>query len=436
MLQTLRADPLVQSVVADRIVRGHALVVRNGDALIPKPPAIRLQDANAAPQRTQTEASDDGDSYYTSPQGWAVRAVGGFGTGYAGGTMHGAWNTTLGTGVRIAVLDSGVDASHPDIAPHLGLNLSEVDRMTLPSACDDGTPQDQQGHGTWAASLAAGAMGAGTGRVVGVAPGATLLNIKVLQRMPGTGSTLAQQCANGQAAGLLSWVMQGIEDAIAQKADVISLSLGAMVDLYTGDGAGLKASFDRVTHEAAAAGIVIVAAMGNDGFDFSNTRYAELPAQSRDVLAVVAATNAACAENIAANARCIAGEVTLPYYSNRGANLNAVAAPGGSYPNGDNTSVSGWIMGACSSGKPGTVDGLPQDSGHSMGCFALGHTQYVQAMGTSASAPLVAGAAALVKSAHPAWDAARIASVLRGTATGEARLPYGLVNAEDALKAQ
>ena len=78
--------------------------------------------------------------------------------------------------------------------------------------------------------------------------------------------------------------------------------------------------------------------------------------------------------------------------------------------------VSGWIRGACSSGIPNTVDGLPTDSSHSFGCFDLGHSAYVQAIGTSASAPLVAGAVALLRSAHPDWDPTRIINALRTTA--------------------
>jgi subtilisin family serine protease len=54
----------------------------------------------------------------------------------------------MGKGVSIAVIDSGVDEYHPDIASNLALNLSEVDQTALPRPCDDGSPQDQQGHGT------------------------------------------------------------------------------------------------------------------------------------------------------------------------------------------------------------------------------------------------------------------------------------------------
>jgi len=376
------------------------------------------------------------DRFYTAtPQGWAVKAVGGFGKGVLGGVTAGPWNSTTGKDVRIAVLDSGVDATHPDIAPNLALNLSEIDQTAQPSPCDDGTPQDQQGHGTWVASLAAGAMGTDTGSVVGVAPSATLLNIKVLQRMPGDGATTAAKCASGQAAGLVSWLLKGIDDAVQQHADIIVLSLGSVVDLYTGDGAGLKASFDRVTHAAAAAGVVIVAAAGNEGFDLTNPRYLELPAQARDVLAVVASTNPDCAENNRSGATCAAGPVSLPYYSNYGAPLNAIAAPGGNYPVGADEAVSGWVRGACSSGRAGTADGLP-DANHSEGCFNLGHQEYVQAMGTSASAPLAGGVAALVRAAHPNWDSTTVINALRGSAKQTSNMIVGAADAAAALAFQ
>jgi subtilisin family serine protease len=331
--------------------------------------------------------------------------------------------------VRIAVLDSGVDEAHPDIAPNLVFNLSEVDQSAatgLPSACDDGSPQDQQGHGSWTASLAAGAMGPGTGLVIGVAPAASLLNIKVLERLPDPSSTAsdpATQCRTGQAGGLLSWVIQGIEDAMAHHANVINLSLGTVVDLESGEGAGLQATFDRVTYAATQAGVVVVASAGNDGLDLSNPRYIELPAQARGVLAVVAATNPACAENLATGAVCAAGPVTLPYYSNFGGPLNAIAAPGGSLPEGADSGVSGWVRGACSMGLAGTADGPPADAAHSFGCFSLGHAQYLQAMGTSASAPLVAGAAGLLMAAHPGWTAEQVVAALRSSAETTRSLP-------------
>jgi subtilisin family serine protease len=426
-MRRLAAQPDVAYVLHDRIVTANRLTLQQ---VVPATFSVIIGST------TQPGAYD---SFYTSsPQGWAVQQVGGYGNNVAGGPAHGPWNTTMGAGVRIAIIDSGVDENHPDIAPNLALNLSEIDQVDMPSPCDDGTPQDQDGHGTWTASLAAGAIGPGTGEVIGVAPAATLLNIKVLQRMPDTnpgGASIADQCVNGQASGLLSWVMQGIEDAITNRADIISLSVGATVDLTTGEGAGLKAAFDQITNDAAQAGIVVVASAGNDGLDFSDPRYVELPAQSSGVLAIAASTNPACAQNTAAGATCTPGPVALAYYSNHGAPMNALAAPGGSYPEGGDLAVSGWVRGACSSGKPSTIDGPPTDSAHSFGCFNFGHTPYVQAIGTSASAPLAAGAAALLRAAHPDWTAAAIIATLRATATPSPLLPVPQINAATALAA-
>ena len=411
--QQLAADPEVQAVVEDRLLTAHTLQV------------------TATPAPTSATS----DTYYSGPAGWAVRAVGGYGTTAA----PGPWSITQGAGVRIAILDTGVDATHPDIAPNLVYNASEVDQTAttgLPSPCDDGTPQDQQGHGTWTASLAAGALGPQTGLVAGVAPAASLLNIKVLERLPSATTSTADPtgCIAGQASGLVSWLLQGINDAVAQHADIISLSLGTLVDVTTPDGAALKTIFDQATHAAASAGVILIAAAGNDGLDLDGSRYIELPAQAQDVVAILGSTNPACAENLTTGATCAAGPITAPYYSNRGTSLHALAAPGGSYPaSTDPAQTTGWIWGACSSGKPATQDGVPADPAHSLGCFNIGHSAYVAAIGTSASAPLAAGAAALLRAANPTWSSDQVIAALRQSSTVLSTLPAPLIDVASLL---
>ena len=151
----LRSDPSVEYVIEDRVVSANSMFLRSVPHELAANESQLTPPLRANPPRLVLPA-DTADTYYTgSPQGWAVRAVGGFGGAVADSATAGPWATSTGLGVRIAVLDSGVDRNHPDIAPNLALNLSEVNQAAQPSPCDDGSPQDQTGHGTWVASLAA-----------------------------------------------------------------------------------------------------------------------------------------------------------------------------------------------------------------------------------------------------------------------------------------
>jgi subtilisin family serine protease len=453
----LLRHPEVATVLHDRVVRAHSILFprQTNIRLLPPnglfarlPVSLPLAPTTPAPAPAPAPVpapvpapAPATDILYDSPQGWAILAAGGFGDNIPGAASIGPWNTTRGAGIRIAILDSGIDRSHPDLVPNLALNLSEIDQTAVPSACDDGSPQDQQGHGTFSASLASAAIGGGN--LIGVAPQATLLNIKVLERTPAatgitttsstsSSATTISQCEAGDATGLLSWVLLGLEDAIAQHANIVSLSLGTLVDTSTGDGAGWQAQFNAAAYAAQQAGVVVIAALGNDGLNLGSGSLVELPAQARGVLPVVASTNPACAENLAANAICEPGPMTRASYSNFGV-AGAIAAPGGSYPQGSTTNgVTGFVRGACSSGLTNTTDGLPGD-GHSFGCFGLGHTAYVQAIGTSAAAPLVAGAAAILLGAHPNWTAAQVIEALRNASSTLPNLATPVLNLPAAL---
>ncbi|GIH21250.1 S8 family serine peptidase [Rugosimonospora africana] len=110
-----------------------------------------------------------------------------------------------GKGVQIAVLDSGIDATHPDFARRI-------------SAARDftggGDTVDRAGHGTHVASIAAGTGAASDGRYRGVAPAADLMIGKVL---------------GDDGSGLESWVIDGMQWAASHGADVVNLSLGGPV---------------------------------------------------------------------------------------------------------------------------------------------------------------------------------------------------------------
>ncbi len=110
-----------------------------------------------------------------------------------------------GRGITVAILDSGIDKNHPDLA---GRVVGEKNFVL-----DDATPDDLLGHGTLVAGLVAGSGAASGGKYKGVAPGANLLNVKVINR---------------DGDGRISDIIAGIEWAIDNGADVLSLSLGGM----------------------------------------------------------------------------------------------------------------------------------------------------------------------------------------------------------------
>lgn len=139
-----------------------------------------------------------------------------------------------GRGVKVAVMDTGIDYRHPDFAGRILAFTSFV----------GGDGQDDHGHGTHVAGIIAGSGEASGGKYRGVAPEALILSAKVLK-------------ADG--VGMMSDVMAGIEWAVERGAKVINLSLGSPGPCDGTD--ALSAMCDA----AAKAGVVVCAAAGNDG---------------------------------------------------------------------------------------------------------------------------------------------------------------------------
>ena len=148
---------------------------------------------------------------------------------------------TTGAGATVAVVDTGIDAAHPDLAGRILPGFDFVD--------NDSTPQDGNGHGTHVSGIIAADANNGIG-VDSVAPGASILPVRVLDDS-GSGSSAA--------------VAQGIDWATSHGADVINLSVGGTLPT---SGLGVPDVIGDAIQRALGKGVVVVAAAGNDGLPF------------------------------------------------------------------------------------------------------------------------------------------------------------------------
>ncbi|MFI6459141.1 S8 family peptidase [Streptomyces sp. NPDC050538] len=140
-----------------------------------------------------------------------------------------------GKGVKIAVLDTGVDADHPD------LKTQVIASKNFSTAAD---ANDHFGHGTHVASIAAGTGAKSHGKYKGVAPDAKILNGKVLD-----------DNGSGDDSGILA----GMEWAAGQGADIVNLSLGGQ------DTPGIDPLEAEVNKLSTEKGILFAIAAGNEG---------------------------------------------------------------------------------------------------------------------------------------------------------------------------
>ena len=222
-----------------------------------------------------------------------------------------AWNNSTGKNVKIAVLDTGISNSHPDLTVSGGINL--VGKLKNNKWNDD------NGHGTHVAGIIAARNN--TIGVVGVAPDAQLYAVKVL---------------DAYGSGYISDVIEGIDWAVQNNMDVVSMSLGT---------ATYSQALNDTSANAYNAGIILVAAAGNSGDGNLSTDDVLYPAKFDSVIAVSAIDY----NNI------------TPVWSADGTEVE-LAAPGVDI-------YSAWLNGG-----------------------------YVNASGTSMAAPFVSGVAALIKS--------------------------------------
>jgi subtilisin family serine protease len=287
-----------------------------------------------------------------------------------------AWAVTRGQGVTVAVIDSGVNPSVSDLAGSVvsGPNYSGV--PTPPSNPFWGV------HGTWMASLIAG-HGHGPGGsdgIIGVAPQARILSIRVVTDQGDPGFARYQQ---EPAARVQQALARAIRYATRHRASVISMSLG-----YGAASRPVQAAIQR----ALDAGVVVVASAGNSGGTSSAARehYApySFPADYPGVLSVAAVARGGSPASFSSD------------------NLSVqAAAPGVRVP---------------AEGRDG---------------------QYWLVSGTSPACALTAGVAALIKSRYPALTPAQVGQAITTTTTDrppggyDTEVGFGTVDAAAALTA-
>lgn len=228
--------------------------------------------------------------------------------------VYNAWDITMGSpDIRVAVIDTGVDADHPDLAGQIVAQADTVD--------NDDSADDDIGHGTHVAGIIAANANNGIG-VAGVAPGVKLIAVDVFTK------------SGSDSFAYTTDVVEGITFAKNNLADVINLSLGSYTDDW---------SFEEAVNGAVGSGIPVVCAAGNDA-----TGTAHYPSDYEASIGVIA-TN---------------WNDTIADYSNYG-NAKDISAPGGdseSYPYWDSYIISTYNNGGYV-GMTGTSMAAPVVSG-------------------------------------------------------------------------
>ncbi|MDH5631574.1 MAG: S8 family serine peptidase [Gammaproteobacteria bacterium] len=314
--------------------------------------AVFFEEAGLAPN------SGDDDAFLDMQWGHnAVRAQAAWAAGQTG------------QGVRVAVLDSGIDHDHPDLAPNLNATLSKsfVDGEDWRIG-----PGVYFNHGSHVAGTI-GAADNGTG-IIGVSPGVELVAIKVLSEHTGNGA--------------FSGVIGGVLYAADIGARVINMSLGATLvrrgvpDVYNAqDVAGLSVAFNRAAMYAIGKGAVVIASEGNSAIDKDHTASViTLPADATGVTSI-----SATAPYGWLTAGWNGDYNGLASYSNFGFSATQFGAPGGDYSYG--FSDPGSLCTAAARTRPCYVFDY---------VFSTGSQAYYWAVGTSMAAPHASAVAAII----------------------------------------
>jgi subtilisin family serine protease len=279
-----------------------------------------------------------------------------------------AWNAGYkGKNARVFILDSGIDAEHPDLAPNLNTSLCT---SFVPGESYNVTPGEEFSHGTHVAGIIAAADN--QYGVIGVAPQAEIVAVKVLSEYTGSGA--------------FSWINEGIVYAANHGADVINMSLGAIFSrngLYLDENDVLQKipavyvqqlilAEQRAVNYAYRKGATIVVSAGNEYHNADGDAYLFiLPAELQNVITVSATAPDYWYSSLAAGVSDPNLDIPASY-TNFGKSLISIGAPGGDF---DYTGQINWYWDMV---------------------LSTTNEGFAWAAGTSMASPHVAGVAALL----------------------------------------
>lgn len=325
-----------------------------------------------------------------------------------------AWNDVTASapvhGAAIAIVDTGVDISHPELSG--GKVVRTQCYVTYPTSSSQSSGPfvtDTDGHGTNVAGIA----DANTGNGFGFAsPGfaAPLLAYRIFPSDPSGG------CEGSKSAQCESNTFDeasAINDAVAHGAKVINLSLGS-----TGPCSSSDPEYKAVEN-AIANNVVVVAAAGNE-----STAALDCPAADPGVIAVGAST---LNDNVSPAKEAVA---TYSNYVSGTSGGRYMVAPGGDPSGSSDNDDLHWIENIYSSAavQPGTCTPDNLSSSSTKDCRVL-------IAGTSQATPHVAGVVSLILAVRPSYTPAQVAAALCNSATdiGDAKQGCGRVDAAAAV---